>query len=367
MPSSADGTAVLTRASTRQATVDERRIRYAEALREATAQEMARDPSVLVFGLDVDDHRGIYGTTRGLAAEFGPQRCFGTPLSEGAMTGVGIGMALAGLRPIHVHIRQDFLMLAMDQLVNIAAKAHYMWGGTVKVPLVVRSVIGKSWGQGAQHSQALQSFFMHLPGLKVVAPSTPYDAKGTLVTSIRDDNPVMFIEHRMLHYESGHVPGDVYSVPLGKARVLAEGSDVTLVGISWMAVECMRARVYLQQRGISAEVLDPVTLSPLDIDTIRRSVARTGKLVVVDTAWTNCGASAEILARIAEAGPPGVKTWRLGFAPTSCPPTPPLEQLFYPNGRTIAAFVNATCMGGDPSWSPAETVYPEQLEFKGPF
>jgi pyruvate/2-oxoglutarate/acetoin dehydrogenase E1 component len=273
---------------------------------------------------------------------------------------------MAGLRPIHVHIRQDFLLLCMNQLVNMAAKAHYMYGGTVKVPLVVRSMIGKSWGQGAQHSQALQSMFMHVPGLKVVAPTTPYDAKGILVQSIRDNNPVMFVEHRMLHFTKGHVPQDLYSLPIGKARILAEGTDVTLVGVSWMAIECLRARAYLKQRGISAEVIDPVSLSPLDMDTIERSAGRTGKVVVVDNAWMTCGASAEILARLAESQIGPIQTFRMGFAPTTCPTTRVLEDRFYPTGRSIAQLVN-TRLGGAEDWTPDEETFADNLEFKGPF
>src|SRR5277367_2700317 len=176
----------------------ERTRSYVDAVREAADQEMERDSSVLVFGLDVDDPKSIQGTTRGLLEKYGPERVFGTPLSEDAMTGAAIGMALAGLRPIHVHIRMDFLMLAMNQLVNVAAKSRYMHGGQVSVPLVVRAMIGKSWGQGAQHSQGLHSFFMHVPGLKVVAPSTPHDAKGCLIAAVRDDNPVLYVEHRLL-------------------------------------------------------------------------------------------------------------------------------------------------------------------------
>ncbi|MBV9895619.1 MAG: alpha-ketoacid dehydrogenase subunit beta [Chloroflexi bacterium] len=343
-----------------------RRLRYDTALLEATQQEMDSDDNVVVLGLGVDDWRGIYGTTKGLAEQFGPQRVFDTPLSEDAMTGVAIGAAMAGLRPIHVHIRQDFLLLCMNQLVNMAAKAHYMYGGRVTVPMVVRSVIGKSWGQGAQHSQALQSMFMHVPGLKVVAPSTPYDAKGTLIQSIRDNNPVMFIEHRLLHYTAGPVPEEPYAVELGKARVLAEGNDVTLVGISWMANEALRARALLQQRGISAEVIDPVTLSPLDMDTIARSAAKTGNVVVVDSAWTNCGASAEIVARLSDAGDQTVRTSRLGFAPTTCPTTRCLEDLFYPNPKSIAMHVN-TLLGGNDNWTPADMDFSDQIEFKGPF
>src|SRR5438876_4475274 len=190
-----------------------RRLTYVDALREATAQEMERDSSVFVMGLDVDDHKAIQGSTRGLRQHFGADRVFTTPLSEDAMTGVAIGAAMAGMRPIHVHIRMDFLMLGMNQLVNIAAKSRYMYGGAVSVPLVVRCIIGKSWGQGAQHSQGLHAMFMHVPGLKVVAPTTPYDAKGCLVTAIRDADPVIFVEHRLVHALRGPVPSGDYTAP----------------------------------------------------------------------------------------------------------------------------------------------------------
>src|SRR6267378_1029643 len=204
----------------------QRELSYVEAVREATDQEMARDPSVIVFGLDVDDPKAIQGTTRGLLEKYGSERVFGTPLSEDAMTGVAIGAALAGLRPVHVHIRMDFLMLAMNQLINVAAKSRYMYGGQLHVPIVVRSMIGKSWGQGAQHSQGLYSLFMHVPGLKVVAPATPYDAKGCLIEAIRDDNPVLYVEHRLLHFQHGPVPEGRYAVKPGKARVTAMGEDI---------------------------------------------------------------------------------------------------------------------------------------------
>src|SRR5438874_7325904 len=200
-----------------------RTLSYVEAVREATDQEIARDPAVVLFGLDVDDPKAIQGTTRGLAEKYGPGRVFGTPLSEDAMTGAAVGMALAGLRPIHVHIRMDFLLLAMNQLVNVAAKTRYMYGGQVHLPLVVRAMIGKSWGQGAQHSQGLHSFFMHVPGLKVAAPSTPYDAKGCLAAAVRDENPVIYVEHRLLHLQKGPVPEGPFAVAPGKARVTAPG------------------------------------------------------------------------------------------------------------------------------------------------
>ena len=348
----------------------ERILTYAEALREATEQEMAHDPSVIVLGLAVDDPKPIYGTTRGLAAKFGPDRVFNTPLSEEAMTGVAIGAAMAGLRPVHVHIRMDFVLIAMNQIVNIAAKSRYMYGGAVSVPLVIRSIIGKSWGQGAQHSQGLYSLFMHVPGLKVVEPSTPYDAKGTLIQSIRDDNPVMFVEHRLLHYLEGFVPETSYTVPLGRARILAPGSDVTLVGISYMVVEALRARAHLEKVGMSAEVIDPVSLSPLDLDTIEASARKTRRLIVIDCGWVTCGAGAEIVSTLAERvqGDVDLRVRRLGFQPVACPTTPPLEDLFYPNARTIASEAYALVHDVKPgTWMPDDDGAEPPVDFKGPF
>jgi pyruvate/2-oxoglutarate/acetoin dehydrogenase E1 component len=346
-----------------------RMLTYAEAVREATEQEMERDPTVIVLGLGVDDFRGIYGTTRGLAERFGPERVFDTPLSEDGMTGVAVGAALAGLRPLHVHIRMDFLLLSMNQLVNVAAKIRYMSGGSVTAPLVVRCVIGRSWGQGGQHSQGLHSLFMHVPGLKVVAPSTPYDAKGCLVSSIRDDNPVIFVEHRMMHGQRGAVPQDDYLVPLGRARVLASGSHVTLVGISYMVVECLRARELLAGIGISCEVLDPVTLAPLDVATITASVERTGHLAVVDTGWLTCGASAEIITAVIERlqGRRDIRVLRVGYAPATCPTTQNLQDRFYPTPSQIARAVHSLLLGRVSTWEPGEVPAGERVEFRGPF
>ena len=348
-----------------------RLLSYVGALAEAFHQEMARDPSVFVMGLDVDDHKAIQGSTRGLLNTFGPERVFTTPLSEDSMTGVAIGAAMAGMRPVHVHIRMDFLMLCMNQLINIAAKAHYMYGGAVKVPLVVRSMIGKSWGQGAQHSQGLHSMFMHVPGLKVVAPTNAHDVKGCMIAAIRDDNPVIFMEHRLLYPLEAYVPEESYEVPFGKARVVKSGDDLTIVGISNMLVESLRARDLLEEQGISAEVIDPISLVPLDFETILASARRTRRLLVVDNGWTNCGASAEILARVAEeCGPEaGIRVKRMGFAPTTCPTTPALEQLFYPNPATIAQTAHALVRPNARAWTPdperAKLAY--QVNFKGPF
>jgi pyruvate/2-oxoglutarate/acetoin dehydrogenase E1 component len=328
---------------------------------------MEADPGVIVFGIGVDDHKAIYGTTAGLLDRFGPERVFDTPLSEEGMTGFAVGAAMAGLRPIHVHIRMDFVMLAMNQIVNFAAKARYMYGGAVSVPMVVRSIIGRSWGQGPQHAQALHALFMHIPGLLVVAPTTPYDAKGCLITSIRDDNPVMFVEHRLLHRQHGEVPEQPYEAPLGKARVLTHGRDVTIVGISHMAVECVRACHALKTIGIEAQVIDPVWLAPLDMDTIVESARRTGHVLIVDNAWTTCGASAEILAQVVELTGPGIQVQRMGFAPVTCPTTPSLEELFYPSARSIAEAAARMLSRWRQDWVPPVEASTEILEFRGPF
>ena len=346
-----------------------RNLSYVDAIQEASDQEMERDESVIVFGLDVDDPKAIQGTTKGLLKKYGPERVFGTPLSEDAMTGAAIGMALAGLRPVHVHIRMDFMLLAMNQLINVAAKSSYMYGGQVSIPLVVRSMIGKSWGQGAQHSQGLYSFFMNIPGLKVVAPTTPYDAKGCLIEAIRDNNPVIYVEHRLLHFQKGFVPKESYTVTPGKARITVKGDDITLIGISYMQLECLRAQAYLQSVGISTEVIDPIWLSPLDMDTIVDSVRKTGKLMVVDNGWTTCGAGAEIISQVLERlqGKRAIRVHRMGFADVTCPPTPKLEKLFYPNGRTIAQSAYNLVKGGKNNWIPDERDDLQEIEFKGPF
>ena len=347
----------------------ERIISYIEAIREATDMEMDRDPSVVVFGIGVDDPKAIQGTMKGLPEKYGPERIFDTPLSEDAMTGVAIGAALAGLRPIHIHIRNDFLMLAMNQLVNIAAKNRYMYGGQQHVPMVVRSMIGKSWGQGAQHSQSLYPFFMHVPGFRVAAPTTPYDAKGCLIHAIRDNDPVIYIEHRILHFQKGPVPEESYVVPPGKARITAHGIDITIVGISHMHLESMRASIYLGEKGISAEVIDPIWLSPLDYGTIIESVRKTGRLCVVDNDWTVCGAGAEIIAQVMEAlqGEREIKVCRMGYTHVTCPPTPHLENLFYPNAMSIASKAFDLVTGRENGWHPEENPELREIEFKGPF
>ena len=346
-----------------------REISYADALFEATVLEMRRDPDVVVMGLGVDDPKGMYGTTLNLHHEFGPDRNFDTPLSEDAMTGVAIGAALAGLRPIHVHQRMDFLLLTMNQLINMAAKQSYMSAGQHRVPIVVRGIIGRSWGQGAQHSQAFHSFFMHVPGVKVFAPTTPYDAKGCLIAAVRDDNPVIFMEHRMLYNLRGFVPVEAYEVTPGRARRLTEGDDITIVAVSHMVVEAVRASHALAETDIRAEIIDPVSLSPLDMDTIIDSVEKTRRLLVVDHSWTMCGAGAEIVAQTYERlqGRVSFQARRMGYPATPCPTTKPLEMLFYPNTRSIALAAFGMVRGNDVAWDVPEQEGQEITEFKGPF
>lgn len=350
-----------------------RLISYVDAVLEALGQELDADPRTFIIGLNVDDHKGITGSTMGLYDRFGGDRVMDTPLSEDAVTGVSIGAAMAGLRPVQIHIRMDFLMLCMNQLVNMAAKAHYMYGGQVRVPMVVRAIIGKSWGQGAQHSQGLHSMFMHVPGLKVVAPTNAYDAKGLLIAAMRDDNPVIFVEHRMLYYTEAFVPEASYVLELGRAKVVRGGADITLVGVSNMLMECLRARELLSDSGIEAEVIDPVTLSPLDMETLISSAAKTGHLLVVDNGWVEAGASAEIVAGVVEGlsqnGAAAITARRMGFAPTTCPTTPALEDHFYPTAATIAATAHAMVR---PEAAPLvlddEMVrLAHELKFRGPF
>jgi len=345
----------------------DRLLTYSQAILEGTHQEMSRDENVFVMGQGVDDPKGTVGTTMNLHKEFGIKRSFDVPVAEDGMLGVAIGAALSGLRPINVHIRFDFMLVCMNQLINMAAKSHYMFGGAVHVPLVIRGAIGRSWGQGSQHSQALHSFFMHVPGLKVVAPTMASDAKGAIVSAIRDDNPVIFVEHRMLYGMEGYVPESLFASEIGKARVMCQGNDITIVAISHMVIESLRACKHLESKGVSVEVIDPIWLSPLDIDTIVASVEKTGRLLVVDTDWLPCGASAEISMQVIERlqGVRQIQVERAGFAFTPCPTTKPLENFFYPNSSTIAS--QAYGMIYDDSWAPVGVESDEIAKFKGPF
>jgi pyruvate dehydrogenase E1 component beta subunit len=341
------------------------RLTYGAAIGAAMAHAMETDPRVFVMGIGVDDHRAVFGTTKGLVQKYGRERVFDTPISEGAMTGIAVGAALGGLKPVHIHIRTDFLYLATDQLLNMAAKWRAMFGGSMSVPMVVRAVVGRSWGQGAQHSQSLQSLFMHVPGLKVVMPTTPADASGLLLAAVADPNPVLIIEHRLLYDIVGDVPDPPVAAPLGRAFVRRQGKDLTIVANSHMVVESLRAAEFLAGQGIEVEVVDPVSLVPLDRETITASVRKTGRLLVVDASWTTCGVSAEIAALAAERAFDALKgpVRRMGMAPVACPVSKPLEDAFYPSARTIAREVlSMVGRAGSGAEVPALV-----NSFKGPF
>jgi len=348
-----------------------RTISFRAALLEAQRQALEMDERVFIMGLGVDDPKGVFGSTLNLHREFGAHRVFDTPLAENGMTGVAIGAALAGMRPVLVHQRVDFLLLAMDQLVNHASKWHFMLGGQQSVPLVVRAVVGRGWGQGAQHSQSLHAIFMHVPGLKVVLPSTAYDAKGLLLASIADPNPVVFIEHRMLYDHTDEVPSEPYQVPLGRAAVRRPGSDVTIAGVSYSAFEAMQAADLLRQQGCDAEVIDLRTIKPWDEATVLDSVRKTGRLVIVDPDWRTAGLAAEISARVAEEVLSALKApiQRVTLPDMPTPTAWSLEKVFYPGVPQIVAAV--TRVLGDRGQKVAIPVTaddqaPDQ-RFKGPF
>jgi pyruvate/2-oxoglutarate/acetoin dehydrogenase E1 component len=345
-----------------------RSITYRDALNEAMKEEMRRDSSVFTYGIDVGDHKRIFNSTKGLVEEFGPTRCFSTQLAEDAMTGFGLGAAINGMRPVHVHMRVDFLLLGMNQLVNMIATHSYGAGGTMKVPMVIRAIIGRGWGQSYQHSKALHSWFAHVPGLKVVMPATPRDAKGMLVAAIRDDNPVVFIEHRWLYDAVGEVPDDCSGVTLEGARVLRPGKDITVVGTSWMNVEAVKAAQILEKRGVSLEVIDVRSIAPFDRESIIGSVRKTGRCIVADNDWIHCGFSAEVAATVYEAclGELKAPIQRIGYAPTPCPCTRPLENEFYPNAVDIIRAAEAQ-LGLSPADLSGEDFYSYENKFKGPF
>lgn len=321
-------------------TIEERTLTTAEAVAEATVQAMEADPSIFVFGLHVTDPNGVFGTTKLAFERFGTSRVFETPISEAALTGVAGGAAMLGMRPLHVHARNDFLLLCLDQLGNQLSKWHYMSGGQLKVPVVIRAIVGRSRGQGCQHSQSLQSLFAHFPGLHVVAPSNAYDAKGMLFTALTGDCPVIFLEHRMCHTLRNAVPIDPYRLPFGKARVTRTGKDLTIVTILQMVYEAERAAETLAEMGVSAEVIDLRSIRPWDTKTVCASVRKTGRVIVADTGWTEFGISAEIASRVTESEFHHLKAApvRIGLPECPTPTAEPLETAYYPNSRDIVAW-----------------------------
>lgn len=314
-----------------------RNVTFVRALNEAIAEEMERDESVVLIGEDIADCGGVFGVTAGMLSRFGRERVRQTPISEAAFTGLAVGAAMAGLRPVSEIMYVDFATTCMDQILNQAAKLRYMSGGQVSVPLVIRTQQGGGTCEAAQHSQNFEAIFAHVPGLKVAIPATPYDAKGLLKSAIRDDNPVMFLEHKLLYEEKGDIPREEYLIPLGEADVKREGEDLTVVATSLMVHRALQAAEAVADE-ISVEVIDPRTLVPLDLEAIVASVRKTGRLLVVQEAWTSGGFGSEIVRRAVDEcfealkAPPRVH----GSADVPMPFSPPLEQAVVPSAETIA-------------------------------
>jgi pyruvate dehydrogenase E1 component beta subunit len=343
-----------------------RQLKYWEALSEGLVQAMERDPAIFVTGIAVDYSSGIFGSTVEAAKRFGPDRVFDAPSMENALTGIAIGAAAMGKRPVIVHPRNDFMFLAFDQMINLAAKWRYMYGGEAgSVPIVVRAVVGKGWGQGATHSQSTHSLLGHFPGLQVVLPAFPADAKGLTQAALTSNAPTVILEHRTLFNEEGPVAEDFDPVPIGKARVVREGDDVTIVGISLMAVEALQAAVALEGEGVSAEVIDARSVRPLDGQTILKSVNKTGRLIVADTSWELCGFASEVAALAAERAFDSLKApiRRIALADCPAPVSSKLEDAFYPKASTIARA--ALAMLGKTSAALGDIDRTD--DFKGPY
>lgn len=318
-----------------------KQITFTKAINEALHEAMDLDPLLICYGLGVTDPKSVFGTTGNLEQRFGPKRVFDMPTSENAMTGVAIGAALNGIRSVMTHQRVDFFLLAMDQLVNGAAKWHYMFGEQNSIPITIRLIIGRGWGQGPTHSQNLQAWFAHIPGLKVVMPSTPKDAKGLLLASIFDPNPVIFLEHRWLHNSLGDVSAIDARVPLGQAKIAREGDDITIVSMSYMTVEALHAANYLEKNDISCEVIDLRTIKPLDWKTVMNSVSKTGRLLALDSGFTTGSVAGEIVARVSMEKFNFLKSApaRLAMPDVAEPTSPALTNGFYVRASDIAAKV----------------------------
>lgn len=327
---------------------------YRQAINEALDGEMARDPTVIVIGEDVaggaggtgvdDAYGGVLGVTKGLVSKHGRRRVIDTPISESAIMGAAAGAAATGLRPVAELMFVDFLGVCFDQIFNQAAKFRYMFGGKARTPLVIRSMIGAGMSAAAQHSQALHPIFTHIPGLKVVMPSNAYDAKGLLIQAIRDDDPVIFLEHKALYDTSADVPDEAYTIPFGEANYVTEGDNLTLVAFSGMVPHCKAAVEALATEGVAVELIDPRTTSPLDEEAILESVARTGRLVVVDEANPRCGMAADIAALVASRSFASLRAPIKMVTPphTPVPFAPNLERAYLPDAVRIIAAVRAT-------------------------
>lgn len=315
------------------------RLTFGQALHAATRQAMELDPGVFVYGPSVDGKAGVFGTTTGLADRFGARRVFDTPVSEQALTALAAGAALSGLRPVLVHHRLDFMLYTMDQLVNWISLWHFKSAGKSRMPLTIRTIVGKGWGQGPQHAKSLHTWFAHIPGLQVVMPASPVDAKGLLLSSILSDDPTLFIEGRSLYAMEEDVPDEPYRIPLGQALTRRSGTDVTVVTFGPMVPHVLQAAETLARDGIQTEVIDLRCLMPLDMAAVLVSAAKTRRLVVAEPGWRTYGAAAEIIAGVSEELKDGLKaapkrvTWPHSHVPTSAP----LEARFYPSAGDVVA------------------------------
>ncbi|MEJ2098441.1 MAG: alpha-ketoacid dehydrogenase subunit beta [Desulfobacterales bacterium] len=314
-----------------------REITYAQAINEALRGSMQKDERVVLLGEDIGCYGGVFQVTVGLQTEFGPERVIDTPISEAGFVGASVGAALTGMRPVTEIMFIDFTTCCMDMIINQMAKMHYMFGGRGKVPMVLRTNIGAGRGTAAQHSQSFHAIFMHIPGLLVVAPSTPYDAKGLMVEAIQNDNPVVFVEHKKLYIEKGPVPEEMYSIPFGQAEIKRPGKDITIVATHALVQRSLNAAEQVAPEGIDVEVVDPRTLVPLDKATIIDSVKKTGRLLVADEGHRTCGAAAEIAAMVAEEAIYYLKApiKRVTSPDTPVPFSPPLEQAFIPDEKKL--------------------------------
>jgi len=315
-----------------------RKLPYSLAINEALHQLMESDKSVFLIGQGVKSPWYVGNTCRGLIEKFGTERVIDTPVSENAITGAAVGAAIAGMKPIVVHPRMDFMLFAMDPIINQAANWHYMCGGESNVPIVIWAIINRGGEQAAQHSQALHSIFAHVPGLKVVMPSNPYDAKGLLISAVQDPNPVVYIDDRWLYRIEGEVPENMYSVPIGKSIIRRFGKDITIIGISYMALEALKAAEYLKKNNsIEAEVIDLRTIKPMDTETVFESIKRTGRVIIADVGWKTGGFSAEVLATISENVFDDLKAppMRVALPDAPAPASRILEEAYYPDHKNI--------------------------------
>jgi len=316
-----------------------RKIAYSLAINEALHQIMALDQSVFLIGQGVKSPWYVGNTCQGLLESFGPEKVIDTPVSENAITGSAVGAAIAGMKPVIVHPRMDFMMYAMDPIINEAANWHYMCGGKSSVPVVIWGIVNRGGEQAAQHSQAFHALFAHIPGLKVVMPSTPYDAKGLLIAAIRDKNPVIYVDDRWLYPQEGPVPEEIYEVPIGKGIIRKKGADLTLVSSSYMVIESLRAAQELAEDGIDVELIDLRTVKPLDEDILLKSVKKTGKMVIADGGWKNCGISADVSALVSEKAFQYLKApiRRVTLPDSPAPASRMLEKKYYPHAKNITA------------------------------